>query len=93
MNKARNELTLIDKLKVARATNSGIRLGHASVCAMIDLVSFANDQLLASDRNRTHAMRMLQSARRRLNIAMLVLAFDLSLFVATIALILLKVLP
>jgi len=87
------ELTLVDRLKVARATNLDIRLDHASICAMLDLVSFANDQLLASDRNRTHAMRMLLSARRRLIIAMLVLAFDLSLFVATIALILLKVLP
>jgi len=93
MNKANKDLTLIDKLKVARATNNGFLLSPGGVRAILDMETATNHLLRAAERDREQASHLLNSARRRLTGALIVLGLDLSLFVAIVALFLLKVLP
>ena len=81
------ELTLIDRLKVARATNLGIRLDHASICALLNLISYADQRLQASARDTERAEAMLNTARKRLTAAFLILVADLAFFVAAFGLV------
>ncbi len=81
------ELTLIDRLKVARATNLDIRLDHASICALLNLISYADHRLQASARDAERAEAMLNTARKRLTAAFLILVAGLAFFVAAFGLV------